>query len=91
MMTIGIKRRLATSASQTETPTQNAKFARPARRRRAGPVAMLLSAALICSSLAITGACTTAGAQGRAGSAVQKARKNAERRREITRSAEREL
>jgi hypothetical protein len=82
MMTIGIKRRQGTAPSKIETEARDRAIAH-ASGRLAGPIAVLVGSAVICSLLAMTAAQTTADAQGKAGSALQNARKSAEQRRAI--------
>jgi hypothetical protein len=83
MMTTPIKSCLRAVGSKTQTPTQYRAIAH-AGRRLARPIAVLVGSAVICSSLAMTAAWTTADAQGQAGGALQRARKNAEQRRAAT-------
>ena len=52
MVNMAIRRRLGAAQSKTEAPTQDCVFARAGRRRRAGLVTVLVSAAVIASSLA---------------------------------------
>jgi hypothetical protein len=86
MMTVDIGHRLKAARSKIETPTQDRRFARFGRRRRIGPIAVLIGGAMICSSLALATR-NTADAQGlEAGGGLRQAReravrKNAEQRR----------
>ena len=80
MMTIGIKRWLGAVRSKTEAPPRDRPLVHAAGPR-ARPIAVLVGSAVICSLLAMTTTWTTADAQGKAGGALQQARKNAEQRR----------
>jgi hypothetical protein len=75
MMTIDIRHWLKAVRSKIETPAQDCTFARAGLRRRAGPIAVLVGGAMICSSLAMTTAWNTADAQGlEAGGGLRQAR-----------------
>jgi hypothetical protein len=74
MMTIDIGQWLKAVRSKIETPAQDCTSVRAGRRRRTGLIAVFVGA-MICSSLAMTIAWSTADAQGlEAGAGLRKAR-----------------
>jgi hypothetical protein len=74
MMAIDIGQWLKAVRSKIETPAQDCTSARAGRRRRTSLIAVFVGGAMICSSLAMTTAWSTAHAQGlEAGAGLRKA------------------